>query len=55
MAKRNRRCGHTGEHRTCKECEVSKLRAQKEWEKDHKSVVEGLVSAVRYTQRTMRG
>jgi hypothetical protein len=54
MAKRNRRCGHTGEHRICKECKVSKLRAQKDWEKDHRSVVEGLVSAVRYTQRTMR-
>ena len=30
MAKRNRKCGHTGEHRICKECKVSKLRAQKD-------------------------
>ena len=55
MAKRNRKCGHTGEHKGCKQCRVAKLEAQRAWEKDHKALVQGVVSQVRWTQKTLRG
>ena len=55
MAKRNRKCGHTGEHKGCKQCRVAKLEAQRAWEKDHKALVQGVVSQVRWAQKTLRG
>ena len=44
MEKRNRKCEHAGEHKGCKKCRVAKLEAQRAWEKDHKALVQGMVS-----------